>query len=65
VTSGASAVEAINVLRKHGASIAGVVCLVDREEGGRAKLDEIGLPLLAVFTGPELLAAAKEAAGAS
>ena len=65
VTSGASAVEAINVLRKHGASIAGVICLVDREEGGRAKLDEIGLPLLAVFTGPELLAGAKEAAGAS
>jgi orotate phosphoribosyltransferase len=65
VTSGASAVEAIDVLCKHGASIAGVICLVDREEGGRAKLDEIGLPLLAVFTGPELLAAAKEAAGAS
>jgi len=65
VTSGASAVEAIEVLRKHGASIAGVICLVDREEGGRAKLDEIGLPLLAVFTGPELLAAAKEVAEAS
>ena len=65
VTSGASAVEAINVLRKHGAAIAGVICLVDREEGGRARLDELGVPLLAVFTGPELLAAAKEAAGAS
>ena len=32
------------------------------EEGGRASLDELGVPLLAVFTGPELLAAAKEAA---
>ncbi len=65
VTSGASAVEAINVLRKHGAAIVGVICLVDREEGGRARLDELGVPLLAVFTGPELLAAAKEAAGVS
>jgi len=65
VTTGGSAIQAIEVLRKHGASVAGVICLVDREEGGRAKLDEIGVPLLAVFTGPELLAAAKEAAGAS
>ncbi len=62
VTSGASAIEAIGAVRKHGASVAGVICLVDREEGGRAKLDEIGVPLLAVFTGPELLAAAKAAA---
>ena len=63
VTSGASAIQAIGVLRKHGASVAGVICLVDREEGGRAKLDELGVPLLAVFTGPELLAAAEETVG--
>ena len=65
VTSGASAIQAIKVIRKHGASVAGVICLVDREEGGRAKLDELGLPLLAVFTGPELLAAAQESAAKS
>ena len=61
VTSGASAVQAIEAVREHGSSIAGVICMVDREEGGRAKLDELGLPLLVVFTGPELLAAAREA----
>ena len=65
VTSGASAIQAIKVVRKDGASVAGVICLVDREEGGRAKLDELGLPLLAVFTGPELLAAAQESAAKS
>ena len=62
VTTGGSAILAIEVLRKYGASVAGVICLVDREEGGRSRLDELGVPLLAVFTGPELLAAAEEAA---
>ena len=62
VTTGGSAILAIEVLRKYGASVAGVICLVDREEGGRSRLDELGVPLLAVFTGPERLAAAEEAA---
>ena len=62
VTSGASALRAIDAVREHGATIVGVICLVDREEGGREKLDELGIPLLAAFTGPELLAVAKEAA---
>jgi orotate phosphoribosyltransferase len=66
VTSGASAIRAIEAVREHGTTIAGVICLVDREEGGRARLDVLGVPLLAVFTGPELLAVAKAAvAGAS
>ena len=66
VTSGASAIRAIEAVREHGATIAGVICLVDRKEGGRARLDELGVPLLAVFTGPELLAVAKAAvAGAT
>lgn len=63
VTSGASAIRAIEAVREHGATIAGVICLVDREEGGQAKLDALGIPLLAAFTGAELLASAKEARG--
>ncbi len=62
VTSGASAIRAIEAVRRHGATVAGVICLVDREEGGRAKLEELGVPLLAAFTGPELLGAARAAA---
>ena len=61
VTSGASAIRVIEAVREHGATIMGVICLVDREEGGREKLDELGVPLIAAFTGPELLAVAKEA----
>jgi orotate phosphoribosyltransferase len=60
VTSGGSAIRAIESVRRHGATVVGAICLVDREEGGRAKLEELGVPLLAAFTGPELLAAARE-----
>jgi orotate phosphoribosyltransferase len=58
MTSGGSALKAVDVLRAYGCSIAGVLTLVDREEGGRERLDEAGLPLLAIYTGAELLAAA-------
>jgi orotate phosphoribosyltransferase len=63
VTSGASAIRAIEAVREHGATIVGVVCLVDREEGGREKLEALGVPLVAAFTGPELLEVARAAAG--
>jgi len=61
VTSGASALKAIEAIRKHGADIVGVLCLVDRQEGGKERLDELDLPLLSAFTGPELRAAAQAA----
>jgi orotate phosphoribosyltransferase len=63
VTSGGSAIRAIEAVRAHGATVVGVVSLVDREEGGREKLEQLGVPLLAAFTGPELLAAARDALG--
>jgi orotate phosphoribosyltransferase len=61
MTSGASALEAVSVLREAGYSVAGVLTLVDREQGGRERITGAGLPFLAVFTAAELL----EAAGAS
>ncbi len=63
VTSGGSVLRAIEAIREHGATIAGVLCLVDRGEGGRELLDELGLPLVAAFTGSELLAAARASSG--
>lgn len=60
MTSGASALKAVDVLRRHGCTIAGVLTLVDREEGGRELVESAGLPLVAVYRGTELL----EAAGA-
>jgi len=62
VTSGASALKAIEAVREHGAHVVGVLCLVDREEGGKAKLQGLGLPFLAVFKGSDLVTA-QEALG--
>lgn len=59
MTTGSSALAAIEALREHGALVVGVLALVDRVEGGREKLAEHGLSLLAAFTGPELLEAAR------
>lgn len=63
MTSGASALSAVEALRAHGASVLAVLTLVDRAEGGRELLDGHGLPLLSLFSGPELLAAARGGSG--
>ena len=59
MTSGGSALKAVDVLREFGCSIAGVLTLVDREEGARERLSAAGLPLVAVYTGEELLEEAR------
>lgn len=61
MTSGGSALQAVEVLRGHGCTVAGVLTLVDREEGGRERMDAAGLPLVAIYTGSELLEAARKA----
>lgn len=58
LTSGASALMAIEALEAHGASILGVLALVDREAGGTERIREAGYPLVRLFTATELLAAA-------
>ena len=59
MTSGQSALRAVNVLREFGAEVIGVMTLVDREEGGAGRMGAAALPLLSVFTGRELLEAAR------
>ncbi|MDT8340594.1 MAG: orotate phosphoribosyltransferase [Longimicrobiales bacterium] len=59
MTTGGSALAAIEALEAYGASVVGVLTLVDREEGGRKRLEAAGYPLVAVFTGAELLARAR------
>ena len=55
-TTGGSALQAVLAVREHGASVAGILTLVDRQEGARERiLRETGLPFLAVFTAAELL----------
>jgi orotate phosphoribosyltransferase len=55
MTSGSSALEAVRVVEQHGASVIAVMTVVDREEGGRARLEAAGYPMLALYTAEELL----------
>jgi orotate phosphoribosyltransferase len=57
VTSGGAILEAAKALREEGALLAPVVCVIDRESGGPAKLAEAKLALKALFTMSELKAA--------
>ncbi len=51
-TTGGSTITAIEAAREAGMVVAGVLCLVDREQGGRAKIEAVagGAPFLAAFT---------------
>jgi orotate phosphoribosyltransferase len=55
VTTGGSALRAIEALRMFGADVAGVLALVDREEGGRETIEGSGLPLISLFRVSELI----------
>lgn len=59
VTTGASALEAVDAVVALGCEVKKVIAVVDREEGGRENLEERGLRLESIFTASELLAAAK------
>ena len=63
MTTGGSALEAVRAIQAHGATVAGLLTVVDREEGGRERVEAEGFPLLALFTGGELLEAARAAGG--
>lgn len=55
ITTGESALQAISEVRRAGATIAGVMALVDRMEGGRARIEAEGLDVVALFDTAELL----------
>jgi orotate phosphoribosyltransferase len=59
MTSGGSALQAIEAVRAHGATVAAVLTVVDREEGARAALAPLEIPVIALYTGRELLEAAQ------
>jgi orotate phosphoribosyltransferase len=58
VTSGGQVVESCRELRALGATVVGVVCVIDREAGGEQALADEGLELAALFRMSELQAAA-------
>ncbi len=56
LTTGGSALRAIEALEEHGVRILAVLAVVDRESGGAAALEAAGYPSLRLYTAGELLA---------
>ena len=55
VTSAGSSAEAVGILRSAGAKVNSVLAVIDRQEGGAARLAEIGVELLPLLTAEEVL----------
>ena len=58
VTTGGTLLTSIGRVREAGLTVAAVLCVLDREEGGRENLAKAGIALESIFTRKELLAAA-------
>ena len=54
ITSGGAVIDATHALRAEGSIVEDVVCVIDRQSGGREKLAELGLEMRAVFTKDDL-----------
>lgn len=54
VTTGGASLTAVELLQNAGAEVAGVLAVVDREQGGRERFAEAGIPFRALFTVTEL-----------
>jgi orotate phosphoribosyltransferase len=54
ITTGGSALRAIEVIREEGGTVLGVLAVVDREEGGRAALETAGHEVVALTTASKL-----------
>lgn len=62
VTSGGQVVASCQALRDRGATVAWVLCVIDREAGGRENLHAAGLELAALYTATDLRDAVRTAA---
>ena len=56
ITTGGSALKAIAAVQAAGGIVAGVLAVVDRDEGGREVIENAGIPVLALTTGAEIVA---------
>jgi orotate phosphoribosyltransferase len=54
ITSGGSALTAIDAIREEGGEVLGLLALVDREAGGRAKIEAAGVSVRALVSASEL-----------
>jgi orotate phosphoribosyltransferase len=57
ITTGGSALRAIEAVRSEKMSVAGVLALVDREEGGREAIEKTGVSVTTLVTASQIIAA--------
>ncbi len=55
VTTGKSVLRAAQILRDEGLIVKRVICVVDREEGGRGNLEKEGIELISLLTARDLM----------
>jgi orotate phosphoribosyltransferase len=60
-TTGGSTIDAMEATRSAGMIVAGVLCLVDREQGGRANIEAVagGAPFISLLTADDIRASHK------
>jgi orotate phosphoribosyltransferase len=54
ITSGGSALQAIEAIQEADGKVAGVLAVVDREQGGRARIEAAGYPVVSLTTSTRL-----------
>lgn len=54
ITSGGSALSAIEAVRAEGGEVVGVLAVLDRQAGGREKIAATGVPVLTLLTGADV-----------
>lgn len=54
ITSGGSALQAIGAIEAAGGKVLGVLAVVDREEGGRARIEGAGYPVVSLISASDL-----------
>ena len=57
ITTGGSALRAIEAVRSAKMSVVGVLALVDREEGGRQAIEKTGVSVVSLVTASQIIAA--------
>ena len=60
ITTGGSALRAVDAVRAAGGTVAGVLALVDREEGGREAIELAGLQVVSLARASEVLSLVPE-----
>lgn len=59
VTTGGAAIRAIEAVHAANGVVAGVLALVDREEGGKQAIEQTGFPMVSLVRASEIVAALK------